>query len=188
MGVRKRCLLLDGYQPDLRIEPFQIEWVARDHRIPCDLRADYDVRIGDVRGSGLPEQRACGLSMRSVQRDYLGPLKLDYSLKTHLPGGVPNDLRQSRGWNDDSTVLLQSGIKSQKHPAVVPFQRDQSTGVENDSVHAAFRGLPPRFRAESIRLAHARSLGLGGPPVAFSPSSIMARNAAAFSRDFWTAC
>jgi hypothetical protein len=93
-------------------------------------------------------------------------------------------LRQSRGWNEDSTMLLYRRIESQKDPAVIPFERDQPAGVENDSVHAAFRGLPPRFRAESILFAHARSLGLGGPPVAFSPSFIMARNAAAFSKDF----
>src|SRR5215468_4940613 len=99
--------------------------------------------------------------MRSVQWDYFGSLKLNHPPKPHLPGRVANDLRQSRGWDDDSTVLLQSGIESQQDPAIVPFQRNQPASVENDSVHAAFRGLAPRFRAESILLAHARSLGLG---------------------------
>ncbi|MBL8295643.1 MAG: hypothetical protein JNN08_27605 [Bryobacterales bacterium] len=108
--------------------------------------------------------------------------------KAHLPGWIPNDLRQRRGWNDDPAILLQSSIENQKDPAIVPFQRDQPAGVEDDPLHAAFRGLAPRFRAESMLLAHARSLGLGGPPVALRPSSIMARNSAAFSRDFCTAC
>jgi hypothetical protein len=122
--------------------------------------------------------------MGSVQRDYLSPLKLNHAPQAHLPSGVANDLGQGRGWNDNSALLFQSGIESQKDPAIVPLRRNQAASIENDSVHAAFRGLALRFRADTILLAHARSLGLGGPPVAFSPSSIMARKAAAFFRDF----
>jgi hypothetical protein len=62
--------------------------------------------------------------MRSIQWDHLSPLKLNHPPKAYLPGWVPNDLRQNRGWNDDSPILLQRSIKSEKDSAVVPFQRD----------------------------------------------------------------
>ena len=53
--------------------------------------------IRDIGGSGSPWQRAYGLSLRPVQRDYPSPLKLNHPPKAHLPGRVPNDLCQSRG-------------------------------------------------------------------------------------------
>src|SRR5215472_16583756 len=162
--------------------------VAGDDRIACHLRTYYDVCIGDVRCTRPREQRADGLGLRSVQRNYFGLVELDNPPKAYLPGRIPDDLREGSGRDDNAIPVLQSRIQDGKDPAVISFQRNQPASVENDSVHAAFRGLVPRFRAESIFLAHARSFGLSGPPVSFSASFTVARNSAAFSRDFWTAC
>jgi hypothetical protein len=179
---------LNPDQPESRVKPSKIEGVACDDRIACRLRTHYDVGVGDVRCARPREQRADSLSLRSVQRDYLGFVELDHPPKAYLPGRVPNDLREGSGRNDNPIPVLQRRIEDGEYPAVISFQRNQPSSVENDSVHAAFRGLAPRLRAESIFLAHARSLGLSGPPVSLSASSTIARNSAAFSRDFWTAC
>jgi hypothetical protein len=140
--------------------------------------------IGDVRCTRPREQRADGLGLRSVQWDYFGFVELDHPPKAYLPGRVPNDLREGSGRDDNPISVLQSRIEDGEDPAVISFQRNQPASVENDSVHAAVRGRVPRLRGESIFLAHARSFGLSGPPVFFSASSTIARNSAAFSRDF----
>jgi hypothetical protein len=144
--------------------------------------------IGDVRCTRPREQRADGLSLRSVQRNYFGFVELDHPPKAYLPGGIPNDLRESSGRNDNPIPVQQSRIEEGEDPAVISFQGNQPASIENDSVHAGVRGMVPRLRAESVFLAQARSFGLSGPPVFFSASSTIARNSAAFSRDFWTAC
>jgi len=186
---RQACLAaLNPDQPERWVKPFQIEGVACEDRIARRLRTDYDMGIGDVRCTRPREQRADGLSLRSVQRDYFGFAELDHPPKAYLPGRVPNDLREGSGRDDNPIPVLQSRIEDGEDPAVISFQRNQPASVENDSVHAAFRGLVGRLRAESVFLAHARSFGLSGPPVFFSASSTIARNSAAFSRDFWTAC
>src|SRR5436305_955189 len=87
-----------------------IKRVACDDRIPCPLRTYYDVGIGDVRCSRPGEQRADGLSLRSVQRDYFGFVELDHPPKAHLPGRVANDLRESRGRDDNPIPVLESRI------------------------------------------------------------------------------
>ena len=87
---------------------------------------------------------------------------------------VPNDLREGSGGDDNPIPVRESRIEDGEDPAVISFQRNQPAGIENDSVHAAVRGLVPRLRAESIFLAHARSFGLSGPPVFCSASSTIA--------------
>ena len=86
--------------------------------------------------------------------------------------------------DDDSSAVLQRCSENGVDPAMISFERNQAAGIENDSVHAAFRGLPPRIRCESTFLAHARSFGVSGPPVLFRTWFTMARNSAAFSSDF----
>jgi hypothetical protein len=179
---------LNPDQPERWVKPLKIKGVACDDRIACRLRTYYNVGIGDVRCTRPRQQRADGLSLRSVQRDYFGFVELDHPPKAYLPGRIPNDLREGSGRDYNPIPVLQSRIEDGEDPAVISFERNQPASVENDSVHAAFRGLVPRLRAESIFLAHERSFGLSGPPVFFSASSTIARNSAAFSRDFWTAC
>jgi hypothetical protein len=186
---RQACLAaLNPDQPERWVKPFQIEGVACEDRIARRLRTDYDMGIGDVRCTRPREQRADGLSLRSVQRDYFGLVELDHPPKAYLPGRVPNHLREGSGRDDNPIPVLQSRIEDGEDPAVISLQRNQAASIENDSVHATFRGLVPPLRAASVFLAHARSFGLSGPPVFFSASSTIARNSAAFSRDFWTAC
>lgn len=146
------------------------------------------MRIGDIRCSCSGEQRTDGLSVRSVERDDLGFIEMDHSPKAYLSGWVANDLPESRCGYGDPVPVLQSRIENSEDAAIIPFQCDQPTGVESDSIHATFRGFGRRFRADSILLAQARSFGLSGPPVASRASFTMARNAAALSSDFWTAC
>src|SRR5581483_4451149 len=185
---RKPALPLNADHSEAGVKPFQIERVARDDCIACRLRADHDVSIRDVGGARLREQRPDGLCLRTVQGHHLGFIELDHSPKAYLLGWIPNDLRESRGRYDDPVSILHSGSKKGDDPAIVSFQRNQPTGVKCDSAHATFCGLAPRFRGESIFRAHARSFAFSGPPVSFRASSTMARNSAAFSRDFWTAC
>jgi len=178
---------LNPDQSERWVKPLQIQGVAGDDRIACRLRTYYDMGVGDVRCTRPREQRADGLSLRSVQRDYFSLVELNHPPKAHLPGRIPNDLCESSGRDDNPISVLQGRIEDGIDPAVIPFHRNQPASVENDSVHAAVRGLVPRLRAESIFLAHARSFGLSGPPVFFSASATISRNSAAFSRDLWTA-
>ena len=63
--------------------------------------------IGDVGRSRSREQRANGLSMQSVKRDHFGFIMLNHTPQAHLPGRIPNNLRESGGRNDDSGTVLQ---------------------------------------------------------------------------------
>ena len=171
----------DNDHPELRIEPLQIEWVAGDHGITLGSRAYNDVGVDDVRGAGPRKQCPNGLGMRSIQRDDLRCIELDHAPKAYLSGRVPDDLRQSRSGNQDAVSILQSRTENGKDPTVIAFHGNKTASVESNPVHAVFRRL---VRAESIFLAHARSLRLSGPPVSFKASSTIARNSAAFSRDF----
>ena len=175
--------ILDGYQPEPGIEPFQIERVARDNCIACDLRADYDMGIRNVRCTGLSEQCTNGLRMRSIQRDHLGFTELDHAPKPYLLRRVPDGLREGCG----TSIRFPSSravLRIENTRRSFRSQRDQSARVENDSVRATFCGLAPDFRALSIFLAQARSFGLSVPPLFFMTSSTIARNSASFSRDF----
>ena len=178
----------DGDDAELWVKPSQIEGVARDDRKAQPLRADHDVSIGDVGRPRLREQRADSLSMRSVKRDHFGFIMLDHPPQAHLLSRIPNDLRENGGRNDDSVPVFQGRSENGKNSAIVSFDRNQAASIKSNSVHAAFRGLAPRLRGKSILLAQARSFGVSGPPVAFRAWSTIARNSAAFSRDFWTAC
>jgi hypothetical protein len=182
---RQDCFVpkLNPDQSERWVKPFQIQGVTCDDRIICRLRTDYDMGIGDVRCTRPREQRADGLSLRSVQRDYFGFVELDHAPKAYLPGRVPNDLREGSRRDDNPIPVFQSRVEDGEDPAVISFQRNQPASVENDSVHAALRGLLPRLRAESIFLAHARSSGWSGPPVFFSACSMIVRHSAALSRD-----
>ncbi len=171
---------LDGDDSEIWSKAPKIEGVAGKNRMACAPRTDHDVSIGDVRRACLREQSADALCMPSIKRDHLRLVILDHPPQAHLFSGIPNDLCERRSRNDDTVSALQSRRKDRKNAAVVSFQGDQAARVESDSVQAAFRGLAPRLRGESICFAHSRSFGVSGPPVAISTSSTSARNSAAF--------
>lgn len=130
---------LNPDQPERWVKPLKIKGVACDDRIACRLRTYYNVGIGDVRCTRPRQQRADGLSLRSVQRDYFGFVELDQPPKAYLPGRIPNDLREGSGRDYNPIPVLQSRVEDGEDPAVISFQRNQPASVENDSVHAAFR-------------------------------------------------
>jgi hypothetical protein len=80
--------------------------------------------IGDVRCTRPRELRADGLSLRSVQRDYFGFVKLDHPPKANLPGRVPNDLGEGSGRDDNPIPVLQRRIEDGEDAAVISFQRN----------------------------------------------------------------
>ena len=179
----------DSYCDDAQfgVKPPHIARVTRDHRMPRSLCADDNVRIGNVRRSAARKQCADSLSIPSIQRYDLGAVPLDQTPETHLPCRITNDLRERRSRNDDSVPIFEGCRNQRKDPAVAALQRDQTAGVESNTVHAIFRALDPLFGDVSIFRAQARSLAVSGPPVAARPSAIMARNSASFSSDFCTA-
>jgi hypothetical protein len=109
---------------------------------------------------------------------------MDHAPQADLPCRIADGLRESCGRNDDWGAVLQGCGEDCEDAAIISFQGNQAASIKRDAFHAAFRRLAPRFRGKSIPLAHARSFGVSGPPVAFEASCTMARNSAAFSRDF----
>jgi hypothetical protein len=101
-----------------------IVWVTRDHRMPRLLRANDNVRIGNVRRSAARQQRADSLSVASIQRYDIGAVTLDQTPETHLPCRITNDLRERRSRNDDSVPVLEGRRNQRKDPPVAALQRD----------------------------------------------------------------
>lgn len=74
--------------------------------------------------------------------------------------------------------------------AIISLEGNQPPGVQDDAFQAASRGFaerPRRLRGAIAFRAHARSLGVTGPPVSIRTWSTITRNAASASNDFCTA-
>jgi len=136
---------LDCDDAQFGVKAPHIARVTRDHRMPRFLCADDNVRIGNVRRSAARKQRADSLSVASIQRYDFGPVTLDQTPETHLPCRITNDLCERRGRNDDSVPILEGCRNQRKDPPVAALQRDETTGVESNAVHALFRALDPLF-------------------------------------------
>ena len=136
---------LDCDDAQFGVKAPHIARVTGYHRMPRSLCADDNVRIGNVRRSTARKQRADSLSVASIQRYDFGPVTLDQTPETHLPCRITNDLRERRGWNDDSVPILEGCRNQRKDPPVAALQRDETTGVESNAVHALFRALDPLF-------------------------------------------
>src|SRR5579872_7317356 len=100
-----------------------------------------------------------------VKGYYLGRVEVDQSRNPNLPGRISNHLCEYRGRNEDSVLVFQSACKEQENIAIISIQSDKPSSIKNNSAHAVFRTLD-RLGGVSMRLAHARSLGVTGPPVA----------------------
>jgi hypothetical protein len=84
----------------------------------------------------LGQQGTDGLSLRTVERYHLGFVELHHSPKMHLPGEVPNDLRESGCRDDDSGPLSREAHRDREDPAIVTFERNPTARVEGDAIHA----------------------------------------------------
>ena len=164
--MRVGSLDRDGEQRG--IEPCEVKRIAGNDGGLCLLRANDHVRVRNIPGAGLGQQDPDGLGMGSVQGDHLGPVKLDHPPQPGLPGRIPNHLGESRGRDDEPSAVPEDRVEQHVERAVIPFERDQPARVENDALHATFRGLAVlglRLRGDIIFLAHSRSFGVTGPPV-----------------------
>jgi hypothetical protein len=154
---------LDSNDSKFGVKPSKVARIARDDRMAGHLRAYHNVSTGDIRRPRPHQQYADGLSVRPVQWDHFRSVMLDHPPKAYLIGRIPNDLRESSGRHDDTVPVLQNRSQNGEDSAVISFQRNQAVRVEGNSVHAAFGGLDPRLRGDSIFLAQARSFGVSGP-------------------------
>lgn len=134
-------------------QPFKIFTVDRHDLVPVG-REQHDTSIDDVRKPRGAKELPSGPTKWLIERTDID--SAERLRQTRLTCAVAPHLSEDPGVGQWEISLELSGLQTDPHRSFVPLQRDQGTGVENET-HAVFtlRGARwrPRTTAASRRSA-----------------------------------
>jgi len=139
---------LDDDQAQLRCYPLEIVRIAGSYDLPGPSRANGDMGIHDVGRPGFRQQKANSRRVGRVKPDQIRTGLSNQPGEAGLFGGAADSLGESGGRHRHPHPTLHRLRNQYNDTTIVPVQRDQSTGVQSDTAHAAVR-LLERFFGDS---------------------------------------